>query len=92
MEAFLGINYIMGINKLSSIAEYWRVDEYIGNEGIRNDMIHQRFVDILQKQYIKSKPTKWVFKAWMRCASKTCYAYIFNNIFENSYLEFLKNT
>ena len=27
------------------------------------------------KQYIKSKPIKWGFKAWMRCASSTGYAY-----------------
>ena len=27
------------------------------------------------KQYIKSKPIKWGFKAWMRCASSTGYAF-----------------
>ena len=35
MKAYLGINYVMGINKLPTIADYWRVDEYIGNEGIK---------------------------------------------------------
>ena len=35
MKAFLGTNYVMGINKLPMIADYWRVDEYIGNEGIK---------------------------------------------------------
>ena len=28
MKTFLGINYTMVINKLSSIAEYWRVEVY----------------------------------------------------------------
>ena len=27
------------------------------------------------KQYIKSKPIKWGFKFWFRCASKTGYLY-----------------
>ena len=31
LKAFLGINYIMAINKLSTIVEYWRVDNLIGN-------------------------------------------------------------
>jgi len=48
MNAFLRINYIMAINKLQSIAEYWRVDEFIGNSGIQTTMIRNRFVQILQ--------------------------------------------
>jgi len=48
MNAFLGINYIMAINKLPSIAEYWRVDEFIGNYGIQTTMVRNRFVQILQ--------------------------------------------
>ena len=35
MMAFLGMNYIMGINRLPSVKDYWQVDEYIGNEDIR---------------------------------------------------------
>ena len=34
LKAFLGINFVMGINKLFTIAEYWRVDNLIGNDGI----------------------------------------------------------
>ena len=32
LKAFLGINLVMAINKLSTIAEYWRVDNLIDNE------------------------------------------------------------
>ena len=35
MKAFIGINYIMGINKLPSLAEYWQVDDNVGNNGIK---------------------------------------------------------
>ena len=31
LKTFLEINYIMAINKLSTIVEYWRVDNLIGN-------------------------------------------------------------
>ena len=39
LKAFLGINFVMAINKLPTIAEYWRVDNLIGNDGIQNTMI-----------------------------------------------------
>ena len=29
VKAFLGINYLMGINKPPSVAIYWEVDDYI---------------------------------------------------------------
>ena len=48
LKAFLGINYLRGINKLPSVANYWEVDHYIGNDGIKNVMTRQRFQDILQ--------------------------------------------
>ena len=38
----------MAINKLHTIAEYWRVDNLIGNDGIQNTMIRNRFCEILQ--------------------------------------------
>ena len=34
LKGFLGINVIMAINKLPTIAECWRVDNMIGNDGI----------------------------------------------------------
>ena len=36
LKAFLGIKFVMAINKLATIAEYWRVDNLIGNSGIQN--------------------------------------------------------
>ena len=38
MGAYLGINYVMSINKQSTIKSYWEYGQYIGNEGIRNVM------------------------------------------------------
>ena len=32
LKAFLGINFVMAINKLITIAEYWRVDNLICND------------------------------------------------------------
>lgn len=46
--AFLGINYIMSINKLPSLEDYWSTDRCIGNEKIRNVMTRTRFQLILQ--------------------------------------------
>ena len=42
----------MAINKLPTIAEYRRVDNLIGNDGIRNTMIGNRFCEILQNLYL----------------------------------------
>ena len=39
LKAFLRINYIMTINKLPTIVEYWRVDNLTGNNVIQNTMI-----------------------------------------------------
>ena len=47
LKAFLGINFVMAINKLPTIAEYWRVDNLIGNDGIQNTMIRNHFCEIL---------------------------------------------
>ena len=48
LKAFLRINFVMAINMLHTIAEYWRVDNLIGNDGIQNTMIWNRFCEILQ--------------------------------------------
>ena len=37
LEAILGINFVMIINKLPTIAEYWRVQNLIGNNGIKHN-------------------------------------------------------
>ena len=38
MRAFLGINYVMSINKIPTIKSYWECGQYVGNEDIRNVM------------------------------------------------------
>ena len=48
MMAFLCMNYIMRINRLPSVKDYWQVDEYIGNDAIRNVMPLLRFMTLLQ--------------------------------------------
>ena len=35
LKTFLGINFVMAINELPTIAEYWRVDNMIGNDGMQ---------------------------------------------------------
>ena len=48
MRAFLGINYIVSINKTPTIQSYWECGQFLGNDGIRNVMDRSRFEDILQ--------------------------------------------
>ena len=56
----------MAINKLPTIAEYWRVDNLIGNNGIQNTMIRNRFCEILQNLHFadsrKDDKTNKAFK------------------------------
>ena len=53
LKAFLGINLVMAIKKLPMIAEYWRIDNLIGNEGIQNTMIQNSFSEILQNLHLQ---------------------------------------
>ena len=48
LKAFPGINFVIPISKLPTIAEYWRVDNLIGNDGIHNTMIRNRSCEIFQ--------------------------------------------
>ena len=43
IKAFLGINFVMGINKLPSLEDYWSTDKCIRNEKIQNVMTRARF-------------------------------------------------
>ena len=47
LKAFLRINYIMAINKSLTMAEYWRVDNLIGNDVIQNTMTRNCLCKIL---------------------------------------------
>ena len=46
--AFLGINYIMSISKLPNLKYYWSVGSFFSNEGVRNAMTRDCFMNILQ--------------------------------------------
>ena len=48
VRGFLGINYVMSINKLPTIKSYWECGQYVRNKGIRNVMSRSRFEEILQ--------------------------------------------
>ena len=54
MKAFLEINFIMGINKLLSLEDYWSTDNCISNEKIQNVMTRTRFQSILQNLYFSN--------------------------------------
>ena len=55
MRTFLGINYVMSINKLPTIKNYWKCGQYVGNEDIRNAMSRSRFEEILQSLHFSDK-------------------------------------
>ena len=57
MRAFLGINFIMPVNKLRTLECYWECGQYVGNEGIRNVMSRSRFEEIWQNLHL-SENTK----------------------------------
>ena len=48
MEALLGVNYIMAINPLMQLSYYWETDMYIGNTGVQNIFIRERFKSVFQ--------------------------------------------
>ena len=45
-QAFLGINVIMGMNRLPSVAMYWSSGDFFGNQGIKKVMPRNRFEEI----------------------------------------------
>ena len=66
LKLFLRTNFAMAINKLPTVAIYWRVDNLIINDGIQNTMIRNRFCEILQNLHFadnrKDDKTDKVFK------------------------------
>ena len=49
LAAFLGINILMGINRLPATKDDWSVEEGLGNALIQKAMRRARFWEILQK-------------------------------------------
>ena len=58
IQAFLGINFVMAINKLPCIGDYWSTDKFLGNEAIRNIMTRTRFQAILQNLHFADNQEK----------------------------------
>ena len=54
MKAFLESNFIMGINKLLSLEDYWLTDKCIINEKIQNVITRTRFQPILQNLHFSN--------------------------------------
>ena len=48
LKAFIGINLIMGINRLPNHALFWSNDDFLGNQGIKRVMTKNRFEEISQ--------------------------------------------
>ena len=48
IRAFLDINYIMSISKLPNVKWYCRVNSHLSNDGLRNAMTRNRFMNLLQ--------------------------------------------
>ena len=46
IKAFLEINFVMGINKLPSLKDYWSTDKCVGNEKIQNVITRTKFQSI----------------------------------------------
>ena len=46
--AFLGVNLLMGINKLPTMKSYCSVDEGLGNSLVQKAMTRARFLEIVQ--------------------------------------------
>ena len=53
--AFLGVNLLMGINKLPTMKSYWSVDEGLGNSLIQKVMTRARFLGVLQNIHFADK-------------------------------------
>ena len=47
----------MSINKLPTVKLYWQIDDYVGNEAIRNLMTCKRFEDILRNLHFANNDT-----------------------------------
>ena len=58
IKVFLGINYIISINKMPTIKSFWECGQFIDNEGIRNVMGRSRFKEISNFQKTQ-KIEKW---------------------------------
>ena len=64
LNAFFGINFVVVISKLPTTAEYWRIDNLIGNDSIQNTVIFVRFfkiyiLQITEKTIKQTRLSRW---------------------------------
>ena len=64
LNAFFGINFVVAISKLPTTAEYWRIDNLIGNDSIQNTVIFVRFfkiyiLQITEKTIKQTRLSRW---------------------------------
>ena len=57
IRAILGINYIISISKLLNVKCYWSIESYLSNDGVRNAMTRNCFINILQNLHFTDNQT-----------------------------------
>ena len=58
MRAFVGMNILMGINKLPEYDMYWSSNSFLGNIGIQNIMTCNRFQKLCQYFHVSDHETE----------------------------------
>ena len=68
---FLGVNILMGINKLPAMKSYWSIDKGLGNSLIQKAVTRGRFLEILlnihfadNHEELPSKESEEYDRAW----------------------------
>ena len=57
IRAFLDINYIMSISRLPNVKRYCRVNSCLSNDGLRNAVTRNRFMNLLQSLHFTDNQT-----------------------------------
>ena len=65
IKAFLGLNFVMAINKLLSTEGCWLVDKFIGNTVIQNVMKRRRFQAIIRNLHFAKRWSSGYI--WLAC-------------------------
>ena len=97
--AFLRINILMGIHKLSKMRDYWSVDEGLGNTLIQKMMTRDWFLEILQNlhfldnlQKLPPKESESFDCAWKFRSFFDHYWSIFKRLFYQNHISLSMNT
>ena len=55
MKCYFGINIIMGIKKLGRYRQYWSLDPYLGNEGVKKCITIREYERIQSNFHISNR-------------------------------------